>query len=276
MSITTYTPLEPSITSGFGLPPTTFQAGQASSLFASTSFIYSFLIILCVGATAFVYARGGLWRMQASEAGIRKSNEEFKRGTLGLLGVLSLFLILYTFNRNLLLGDIRLSDLKSSQVSTPIGQGGTAGGGGATGSFKPSITDTAWLNAINSDPTVRNQLKNLGNGGITVNKPVCSNPAQTDCTTVGGLPDSTIAVLTQLRSSCSGSIAITGGTENGHDAHGPGLTPVDISMNNQQLNACVGKFPAGPPYGWCNRTYTNFGYTFCDEKNSAAHWHMFK
>ncbi len=273
MSITTYTPLEPKMTSGFGLPATTFQAGQASTLFASTSFIYSFLIILCVGATAFVYVRGGIWRMQASEAGIRKSNEEFKRGTLGLLGVLSLFLILYTFNRNLLLGDIRLSDLRTSPT---IGQGGESGGGGATGNYSGNGAEI--LNSLNS-------------AGITINHgniPCTSSqlsPASTPppCTSVDSLPQETVNMLRSLKSVCNCTVLITGGTEPGHSSHGPNLRPVDLQVTSDSDNLYSFIKRSGSVISNtapCNIKYSWSGFTFWDENitcssgNTGRHWHV--
>jgi hypothetical protein len=128
-------------------------------------------------------------------------------------------------------------------------------------------------NAINQDPVVREQLRQLG---ISVNKSVCSTPSSTGCTTVGGMNPGTISMLQSLRSSCGGNIEITGGTEAGHRSHGPGLTPVDIGIKDNTLNTCIRGFSQGPKLDWCNATYTNFGYVFCDEINAEPHWHTFK
>jgi hypothetical protein len=112
--------------------------------------------------------------------------------------------------------------------------------------------------------------------GITVNKAVCPDPNATGCTTVGGLPDATIAMLNSLKQNCSGSIEVTGGTEKGHRSHGPGLYPVDVSFRDSALNSCIEKFSSGPSLGYCKRTFTNFGYVFCDEKSTEPHWHIFR
>lgn len=267
-----YKKLEPGVTESLGLPPTNFSANQVVTLFASTSFIYMFLIIMCVGATAFVYLKGGLLRMQASESGIRKSNEEFKRGTLGLLGVLSLFLILYTVNKGLLFGDVGLGALKASRA-TPSAQVSTAG---KSAPFIPSKNDDpAGWNAIKNDPAVRSALASLPNGGVTVNRSVCITPTQTSCTTVGGLPQATLSMLSQLRNSCGGRIMITGGTEAGHRSHGPDLTPVDISLNDSALESCIRSFPKTTNVDWCRTRYTKFGFNFCDE-TGVRHWHVYQ
>ena len=126
-----YVPLEPDYFTATGAKAPTFNADGVASLFASTSFLYTLGIMICVVAGGVMYARAGLIRMQASERSVRKSNEEIKRITLGLLGILSLFVIIYTFNRNILTGDVGLSGLRSSgggAVTTGVVGGGTTGG----------------------------------------------------------------------------------------------------------------------------------------------------
>ena len=263
-----YTSLEPGFSQSIGIP----SVGGVTSLLASTSFIYSLLIISCIGATAFVYLRGGLWRMQGTPASISKSNAEFKRGTLGLLGVLLLFLLLFTLNKDLLTGNVGLEGLRSIVgIKTPA-----VATGGDTVPTNQQTGDQSWLDAIKEDPTVRDQLSKLSGGGISVNKAVCGSPSQTGCTTVGGWPSATLSMLSQLRSTCSGNIQVTGGTEAGHSSHGPGRTPVDLGIGDSTLNSCISKFASGPNLGFCKKTYTNFGFIFCDENNANPHWHVFK
>jgi hypothetical protein len=110
-----YTSLEPAFTQTFTQDGQAvgFSTDAAVSLFASTSFLYTLGIMLSVVAAGVMYARAGVWRMEASERGVKKSNEEIKRTTLGLLGVLSLFVIIYTFNRDLLTGNVGLDGLRA-------------------------------------------------------------------------------------------------------------------------------------------------------------------
>jgi hypothetical protein len=141
MAIRTYESLEPSFSQSLGLGKgVSFSTDAPVSLFTTTSFLYSLAIMISVVAAGFIYARAGLWRMQASEAGVRKSNEEIKRATLGLLGVLSLFVILYTFNRGLLSGEVGFKDLRVGGYTS--GGGGDFGGAGATGEI-PRSTGTS-------------------------------------------------------------------------------------------------------------------------------------
>jgi CDP-diacylglycerol--glycerol-3-phosphate 3-phosphatidyltransferase len=130
---------------------------------------------------------------------------------------------------------------------------------------------TKQRNAINEDAQVRERLKSKG---IPINKPVCKDPKETSCTTVGGLPEGTIQMLEDLQTYCNGGVYVTGGTEYGHSAHGPNKPTVDLSIGDGKLNACIRSFAAGIPMGFCHATYKKFGYTFCDEKSSQPHWHV--
>ena len=277
---TSYTLLEPKITSE--LNPVgqslSFSTNQPLSFYASTTFIWGvfFVAIVTFAFVRFVLASG--LRMQGTPTSISKSNEIFKTVTLGLLGVFSLFLILYTFNKDLLIGDVGLGELKV------VGGGGASAGAGATGRYEAPTTPTtpretgsgSGYDAIKQDPIIRQQLKSLPSNGISVNKAVCSSPTQRGCTTVGGWPPSTFSMLTELRSNCKGSIQVTGGTEAGHSSHGPGLSPVDIALNDETLNSCIRGFPVAANPGFCYAAFRNFGYVFCDERSADRHWHAFK
>ncbi len=85
--------------------------------------------------------------MEASESGIRKSNETFKKTTLGLLGVFALFLIIATLNSQLLTGDVGISSLGVSGVRS-----GTAvnTGSGSGGSSRSCETTEATITKLTS------------------------------------------------------------------------------------------------------------------------------
>jgi hypothetical protein len=207
--------------------------------------------------------------------------------------VACLFVFIYTFNSDLLKGDVGLSNLKASPVAgttvgtaststTSTGNPPTTGCGGVN--IPANNDDPAGWGAICGDAAMRAQLAALPNGGITVNKSVCLTPTQTSCTTVGGWPSQTPAMLAQLRSTCSGIIRVTGGTEAGHSSHGPGKAPVDIGKTSDQLNTCIAGFTKssripkranGTPLCYPNRVFENFGYVFCDE-DGTDHWHVYQ
>ena len=107
-----YVPLEGGILSSIGGKQASFDTAATPSFFASTSFLYTFSFVIILAAASFMYAHAGVLRMQANEEGLRKSKEEFARVTYGLLGVLGLWLILFTVNKDMLTGDVTLSALK--------------------------------------------------------------------------------------------------------------------------------------------------------------------
>ncbi len=230
--------------------------------------------IIVAGLAFFIY--GIILRMKGGPNSIQQSKGEFKRVFISLgfaFTVVSLLLFVnpafgqITFRKST--GDIA-STQPSSNLNTPTT-------GKIDTPFIPKNNDdpAGWA-AIQNDPPVRAALRGLPNGGITVNKDRCITPVQTSCTTVGGWPESTLNMLAQLRSTCSGRIEITGGTENGHKSHGPGLTPVDISLNDGTLENCIRAFPQVASQSFCKKSYSKFGFTFCDEFSNVSHWHVYQ
>jgi hypothetical protein len=265
-----YTPLESGYLSTFGSIPTF--SGSGGSFYSSVVFVYLLFFAIIVVAAGGRYVVAGLSRMQAGEQGLRKSNEIIKRVTLGLLGVFGLFILLYTINRGFLVGDIGLEGLRigggaGTTQTTPTTPTNTTGGQttqGGTGQTQTQTTGTEA--AIRAD---------LAKSNITVNKNACTQTQTSNCTNVAGLPQSTIDMLKQLKTTCNQSFVVTGGTEGGHSSHGVGLRPVDVTYNNGSLNSCIFGFTAITPPKFCYRAYQNFGYTFCDERNTNRHWHIY-
>ncbi len=271
-----YKQLESSALTDLGLTSIPGFNSSNLSFYDISSFVYTLFFVAIIAAAFWEYILVGVYRMEASESGIRKSNETFKRTTLGLLGVFSLFLIIFAINKGLLTGDIQIG--RASPVATPVTTTVTTASSTRTSSNIPRNNDdpVGW-ESIKNDPAVRSQLASLPNGGITVNKKVCVTPVQTSCTTVGSLPSETISMLSSLRSDCPGAIMVTGGTEAGHKSHGPGRSPVDLSLYTPGgLEACIRAFPAGPSVSFCKRTYVKYGYIFCDENLGIVHWHVYK
>ena len=125
-----YTLLEPSFSKSLGFDTSSTFIKISGSFVESSVFLFSLLISLCILGFAYSISRAGILRTEASEANIRRSNEMIKNSTLGLLGVLALYLIIGTINPDLLQGDVGLSGLSSGPVANNQAQ---AGGAGATG-----------------------------------------------------------------------------------------------------------------------------------------------
>lgn len=255
------------------LPGNTFDTGITPSLSSSTSFIFMLMIIACIGAAGFVYMRGGLWRMQASVKGIEKSNEEFKRGTLGLLGVLSMYLLLYALNKGILLGDVGLDGLKAVRVA------GQARTGTAVNNTSTSPTSGVPVSTDGSEQQNRATLQAVG---IRFNKDPCVG-GNTSCTNVGGIDPRTINMLLDLKAGCNCDIQITGGSEPGHSKnsnHGPGKEAVDISLTEPLLTFLKSKGGVVGNTPPCNIRYSWGGFIFwdeaqgCDGIGGARHFHV--
>ncbi len=262
-SSVSYTSLEPSFSSALGVSAPTFKTGDALSLFTSTSFLYSLGIMLSVVAAGVMYARAGVWRMEASERGVKRSNEEIKRTTLGLFGVLSLFAIIYTFNADLLTGNVGLAGLKAGPVAG-------AGGGITTGTTSGAVGGQ--VGGGTTTPTVggseQANRNTLAAAGISINNAPCADASSRNCTNVGNINPASIAVLLKLKAECNCTVFVTAGSEpNGHSPtsnHGPGKEAIDIRYNKELGDFLMGKTVVGntPP---CNIKRGYSGFVFWDE-----------
>lgn len=264
-----YNLLEENITKGLSANKLEFDTNKTVDLLTTTSFLYTTAIMLIIGVAAARYMLAGVWRMEASERGVRRSKEEIQRVTLGLIGVLSLFVILYTFNKGLLRGDVGLKNLESKKVAV-------SGVGGTT-----AATPTPAISTPTTNGTEKANRDALAAVGITVNKDPCTpeqmQEAKPSCTNLADLGQSAMSMLVQLRDSCPGAnITVTGGTEPGHKSHGPGKSVVDLRIGTPVLDACISKKGSpGPDLNFCIGTWVWLGFVFCNEKNTS-HWHVFK
>ncbi|MFA5132264.1 MAG: hypothetical protein WC444_02980 [Candidatus Paceibacterota bacterium] len=269
-SSVSYSNLEPSIVSqitGAAVSPTTQITG---SFLATSKFLYTLLFVAIVAAAFYRYALAGIWRMAASEKYVKMSNEEFKRVTVGLLGVFSMFIVIYTFNKDLLNGDVGLAVLKTEGVS---GGAVVFGGGGATGA-----TGAVPAGASTSEADVRAQL-----AGISINHDPCSGAQTTGCTNVAGLNPATITMLQKLRTACpTCSLLITGGTEphSANSNHGVGKEAVDLSLSSGLLNFIKTNGTAAGSMTGCDIRYAWGGFKFwdespgCDSLTTTEHFHV--
>lgn len=66
----------------------------------------------------------------------------------------------------------------------------------------------------------------------------CSDPNNSKCTSLEGIPASTIDNLINIKNTCGTSVTVTGGTETGHQSHGSGKSIVDLSWD-ESLAACM-------------------------------------
>ena len=163
-----YKLLEPNLTRGLTDKGIGFNTSATPSFFASTSFIYTLAFVVIIAAASFRYAYAGTLRINPSEANIKKSKEEFTRVTYGLLGVLGLWLVLFTVNKDMLTGDVTLANLRAE-----VGGGGVSINTGAITGI-PSGTSASCSNIESIKASVQ-----AGGAGICAN----TSCSLTACTT---------------------------------------------------------------------------------------------
>jgi hypothetical protein len=118
----------------------------------------------------------------------------------------------------------------------------------------------------------------IGSTPVGINKGPCTYSAQTDCTSVAGLPQSVVDALKTL-GNVAGPIVLSGGTEAGHKTHGPGQVVFDLRMT-QKLNDYVKKNATQSAASFTGCRYRlNLGgsdFWFTDESGAkgGAHWHI--
>lgn len=88
-------------------------------------------------------------------------------------------------------------------------------------------------------------VKYLGENGVEVHSSGgCSDIHNPTCTSLEGMPQFVLERVVQMKKDCSCDIAVTGGTEDGHSAHGPGRPVVDLE-NDVALARYIGRMGKG-------------------------------
>jgi type IV secretory pathway VirB2 component (pilin) len=145
------------------------------------------------------------------------------------------------------------------------------------GTPQPKIGDPP-IGAPAADAAVRQKICGndlcIGATPVGINKGPCTNPAQTDCTSVVGLPDSVVAELAKLGSTV-GPIILSGGTEAGHATHGPGKVAFDIRMT-PALNTYIRSNATQSAASFVACRYLLDAFWFTDETGAkgGSHWHV--
>ena len=280
-----YTQLEPTSFQALGVQKTPGFDSTNLSFFATSSFVYLLLGTAIIGAAFYEYVLVGVYRMEASESGIRKSNETFKRTTLGLLGVFSLFLIIFTLNKSLLTGDVDLGGFKASPAPA-VAQTQTTTQTTPTTNTTTNSNYAARLASHNQIAT-RFSASNIK---TNYNNTPCTeaqfNETKPSCTSLAFMKEETVQLILKLKTLCNCVVVVTGGTEPGHLSHGENKRPVDLrltgtrgSTNNTDPLYVFIKNTASNKLGGnstCYERYTLYSFTFCDEKPpNTQHFHVY-
>ncbi|MEI9966467.1 MAG: hypothetical protein WDN67_02305 [Candidatus Moraniibacteriota bacterium] len=190
--------------------------------------VYQLALVLIVLSAIFMLTVGGFMYLTSAgnTSSVSSAKKVLRDSLLGLVLALAAVLILNIINPDL----TNLSIQSLSPVS--LGGGGTGsdgGGGGSSGGGSGSFAAKEFSGAqVETDASARTKLQQ---NGIGVNKANCSSSGQTNCTSLDGIPSSTIAWLIDVKRECGCNLVVTGGTEAGHATHGPGRAAVDIGRN---------------------------------------------
>ncbi len=284
-----YTPLESTSLQALKINTPSFD-GTETSFLATSTFVYTLFFVAIVTAAFYRYVVAGALRMQASEFSIRQSNQIIKQVTLGLLGVFSLFLLLFTVNKGLVSGDISLGGLKSQpaiQTDQSLTQPQAAPAPGPAAGAPTGGGNYA--TRVDSHNKVVARLLAAGINTNHDNKP-CTEAQfaekKPSCTSLAYLPEESIQMILKLRD-CNCTVVVSGGTEPGHQTHREGGRPFDLRIRSSPRgstsssdplyvfikNNATGKLGSNSN---CFERYQFGGFTFCDEKPpTPEHFHVY-
>lgn len=192
--------------------------GQESASGSLPSYVQAILnatMIIIVLSAVFMISVGGFMYLTSagntSQAGAAKGI--ITDAIFGLILALVAYLILFIINPDLV--TLRLSSLSPSGLSTSSSSSSSPGGSIAvSGDVYTHDEATAALTAKGIRVTSTDN---------------CSDQNKRTCTSLQGIPKSTIANVIALKEKSGCSFNVTGGTETGHKTHASGKPIVDVS-----------------------------------------------
>jgi len=254
--------------------PKTTDSGGKTTLATYLPAVFSLSIGIGAAMAVVMITYGGI--LYATTDAINGKEEGKKYITdaiVGLLLILSSWIILVTINPNMVNFSLILPKPKVIPDAGGIIPGGGTPGNGRIYPGYP-LSDVQLAENARTLKTLQDANIGINNGGTP-----CTNPAVTSgCTNVYQLPGQAINGVIALKNApgCNCNVQITGGTEGGHETHGPGLPRLDLAKDGA-LNAYIINNKFGPIVR--NRknepVYTlklsTGSYSFTDE---GSHWHV--
>ena len=235
--------------------------GYLNTLFKFAIIIGAILAVLRLLYAGYMYMGNDIWTTK------EKAKEIFRDVFLGLFLLLSIFIILYQINPNLLNLDVKLAPITPAEVAGPPAP-----------SYSVLPTEQKAADAIFEDEQgVRNLLKA---GGVTVYNNPCRAVGERKCTNVGLLGGNAIGGLKSLKANCRCAVVVTGGTEfwnhTENTQHQPGKSVVDLDRNSV-LDAYIMQNGVRSTTDTFirNRTIEVYRFssgTYCKEDDK--HWHV--
>jgi hypothetical protein len=200
--------------------------------------------------------------------GKANGKQRIKNAIYGLVLVIGAWLILYTINPALLTLNL---NIETATTTAPAGTAGTLTSGNLLPGYALDATQVA------QNQTLKDALWNSNTTNrISVNAGPCTSGGTSGCTNLVGLPTNAISGVEQLNKDCGCSIMITGGTEGGHQTHGPDKPVMDLS-SSPALDAYMMRqsSPIGGIVRLSNgQTVTAVYEGQGAEGSSGPHWHI--
>ncbi len=193
--------------------------GQNSATGSLPSYLQAILnatmMIIVISAVFMISVGGFIYLTSAgntSQAG--KAKGIITDAIFGLILALVSYLILYIINPDLL--TLRINSL--SPRSTPASSS-------QPGSSVPTEGASSGETYTHDGAVAALSAKGI----MVTSSGNCSNQNNKSCTSLEGIPKSTIANVIALKEKSGCTFNVTGGTETGHVSHGPGKPIVDVS-----------------------------------------------
>lgn len=237
-------------------------SGLGSDLPGYVSAIYKVALIVVTLSAVLMLSVGGF--MYLTSAGNTSSISSAKTvitdALIGLVIALSAWLVLFIINPDLVkvsLGTLPPVSGGQTYVTTPTDP--TTPSGSFTHAQATAALSAAGISVTSS-----------GN---------CSDINNKTCTSLDGIPQSTITNIIKLKSACGCSFNVTGGTEVGHASHGTGRPIVDVS-ESPALNTYLKNGQAsltskdGITKICASKTYISTAYNCGGFVESAPHFHI--
>ncbi len=175
-----------------------------------------------VAALGAIIYGGILWTVSKTPSGSQEAKDWITGAIWGLLLLLGAYLL---FNTIGIIKEGQLTEPGIPALPAPTTPTPTEQGLAAASKWPPDSLPAGTY----SDNEARNLL---AQNNISVNKSNCATVGQTNCTSLDGLPKSTINNLIDLANDAKLSLKLSGGTEYWlHKTHGPGKPIVDVAYN---------------------------------------------
>lgn len=220
--VSAYTLLQPLPESGAtGKTKVTDLSDYLSWLYRFALGAVAFLAVLKIVIGAAHIVVGG-----ASESAQKKGRDMIEMAIWGVLLAITAWLILSVINPDLVTGKFGLEPvvIEGIKKSSPAPSGSPPG----LATWPPGSPPAGTYSAGEA-----RSILAQNNSPISVNKSECVAVNQSKCTSLYGLPKSTVENLKDLAEHANESFVITGGTEYWlHSTHGPGKPIVDIGYDS--------------------------------------------